>query len=105
MTLARHRQLAILWVGLSVASSAFPIVAGLLDANSLPTWLGPLAVALAAVTALLGFYLLSAAGRSISDSNAAFRYRVLQVCSTVMAIGLAWRAWPLVTVLPAWSPT
>lgn len=119
MSSERLRQLAIAWIGLFVVSTAFPVVAGLLDTYAMPSWLGPLDVAFAVVTALLGFYLVTAAGPSIGQSSEALSYRVLRAAAsaflilivvfflapeavnwTVMAIGLAWRAWLLVIVLP-----
>jgi hypothetical protein len=112
-------RLAYLWIGLFVASVAFPIVASLIAESARPAWMGPLDVVVAGVTVFVGFLLLGAAGRAIDRSAEARAYRLIRGAAsgflvvlavffvapqavdwTVLAIGLAWRAWLFVVVTP-----
>lgn len=104
--------------GLFVVSTAFPVVASLLRSPA-PAWLGIADVAVAAVLLACGF-LIAAKGSVKADSAAlGLSLRVLRgganlllglivlfflageyVKWDILLLGLAWRAWLFVWVLP-----
>ena len=107
----------ILWVLVTAASTAFPIIAGArLVAPS--TALGVADVAFAAAYAVLGMMLLTRARNGISKDAVFESYRLVQLGSyaiivllalfllgisldwPVLSIGLAWRAFLAIAVLP-----
>jgi hypothetical protein len=113
------RRLAIAWIGLFGLSVAFPIVASLMPETARPSWLGPLDLTVAGLVIALALYLLTTVTGAIDLRAQALAYRVLRAISatflvlvaivllapraldwTVLGVGLAWRAWLLVIVLP-----
>jgi hypothetical protein len=120
MSQAAQRTVARVWVGLFILSTAFPVIAALITETARPSWLGPLDVAVAAVTILIGFALYGWNATRVDAGALAGAYRVIGPASVillvlvalyllapgsvdwvVLTIGLAWRAWLLITVLPA----
>ena len=116
------RTLARAFVALFTISTAFPIVAGLLRADQVPTVLGLADVAIAAVTVVVGLTLESRARSAnlVGEPERAASFRIIQRGSvallgllalflvgvalpqwSVLLAGLAWRAWLLIWVLPA----
>ena len=106
-------------VTLFVLSTAFPVVAGLLDAGSKPRWLGVADVAVAAVTFATAELVATRARSLATERHRARAFRVSQglfavipillvaffllgdrVDWTVLVIGLAWRAWLFLYTLP-----
>ncbi len=104
---------------LFVISTAFPILAALQETPA-PGVLGLVDVAVAALMALLGFTIDALSRPAVTDANRATAWWVLRgVAGTllllviiffarpglfrweVLLVGLAWRAWLLVWVLPA----
>jgi hypothetical protein len=101
-------------------STVFPIVAALLPATSVPAIVGLVDVALAAITIMAGFA-VDAYGRPIAtDADRARGWRVVSLVATVLPallvvfflvpgmfrwevllVGLAWRSWLLVWVIPS----
>jgi len=121
------RWLVVLGAALWIVSLAFPVVASLVETADLPRWVGVLDVALAgAVMLVMGVLTLCSQGRI--DARAQQRsYRVYRgalhlplllllifflvgerIKWNILLIGLAWRTWVLLTVLPAalalWQP-
>jgi hypothetical protein len=115
----RQRSLAILWIGLFALSVAFPVVASVMTESSRPALLGPSDLVVAAVTAVLGLYLLATAGNAVDLDAQAAGYRVVRLVSSaflvliavfvvnpsafdwaVLGVGLAWRAWLLIFTIP-----
>jgi hypothetical protein len=106
-------------VALFVVSTAFPVVAGFLDARSRPRWLGVADVAIAAVTFAAAALVTMRAGALTTDRHRARAFRASQgvlavipvllvaffvlgdrIDWTVLVIGLAWRAWLFLYTLP-----
>ena len=100
-------------------STAFPITASLLPATGAPTALGTLDVFVAAVVVTLGFGLEGAGRDRIAADDWTLAWRIIRVLATlpllllivffvradvlrwdVLLVGLAWRTWLLVWVLP-----
>ena len=112
------RQLVVAWVGLALISWIFPLVAGVVDFSIVPSWMGLLDVAFAAAYAGLGLFLLIRAGTNIAQPAIVDSYRIVQIGAfgiiillvafflgatprwEVLLIGLGWRAWLAITVLP-----
>jgi hypothetical protein len=109
------RAVALLFVG----STMFPIVAGLLHMPQPPRWLGVADVIVAAVLAVAVIVASARYSSAVTDEEpvAAHRVsaRVLAVVPvllavflmtgnrldwTVLVVGLAWRGWLLLSVLP-----
>lgn len=105
---------------LFVVSTAFPIVAALIPPSTTPSALGLLDVAVAAIVVMLGFTIESVARDRVSDGDRTVAWRVVRIVATVpllllivffmradivrwdvLLVGLAWRTWLLVWVLPA----
>jgi hypothetical protein len=103
-------------------SSVFPVVAGLSkDTASFPSWWGRLDVGLAFVLAIMVFVILALAQGRVTKpiEDATYRaYRVLIHAILALTVvfqiagdrivwinglpGIAWRAWLLLYILPAW---
>jgi hypothetical protein len=116
------RVLAVATAVVFLISSVFPVTAGLSkDTASFPEWWGPLDVGIAFFLALLAFAILGLTHGKVSQQieQASYRaYRVLTHGLLVMCVvfmvfgdhiilpncltGLAWRAWLLLYILPAW---
>jgi hypothetical protein len=121
------RWLIVLGAALWIVSLAFPVVASLVATANLPRWVGVLDVTLAgAVMLVMGIVTLRSQGRI--DAHAQQRsYRVYRgalhlplllliifflvgerIKWDILLIGLAWRTWVLLTILPAafalWQP-
>jgi hypothetical protein len=113
------RRLAMGWIGLFAISTAFPVIASLWSESSRPALLGPADVVVAAATVLLGFSILTKAQHAIGEADLARSYRIIRAGGSallvlvavflvapsavdwvVLTVGLAWRAWLLLTVLP-----
>lgn len=109
-----------LFLAMLVPTTAFPVVASLLPADQVPGWLGLLDVAVAAVFALLGFWIESTFGRRATEKDRARAWQLIRTGSagilvllalflldpglanwSVLIVGLAWRAWLVIWVLPA----
>jgi hypothetical protein len=104
---------------LFATSTLFPILAGFLREDQKPRWLGRLDVVIAAATAVSAM-MIAARNRSVvtdDDRVAALRHAQLvsgiipvllvlffvagdRVNWQVMVIGLAWRGWFLIAILP-----
>ena len=108
------------FVVLFTVSTAFPIIASLLPATSISTTLGALDVLVAAVVAVLGLAIESAARDRVGDDDRRIAWQVVRVLATipllllivffvradivrwdVLLVGLAWRTWLLLWVLPS----
>lgn len=108
------------FVVLFVVSTAFPVVASLLPSGGISTTLGALDVLVAAVVAVLGFAIESAARDRVGDDDRRIAWQVVRALATVpllllvvffvradivrwdvLLVGLAWRTWLLLTVLPS----
>jgi hypothetical protein len=114
------RRLGHTCITLFVVSTAFPVVAGVLDMNRPPRWLG---IADVAVAALLFAAAATVAARSrgtVTDHHRLSAFRISQAVATVipalllayfilgprvdwtvLVIGVAWRAWLLLYTLPS----
>ncbi len=107
------------FIVLFVISTAFPILAALQN-DPAPTVLGILDVAGAALMVLLGFTIEALSRPAVTDAHRALAWWVLRGIAgsllllvviffvqpglfrwEVLLVGLAWRAWLLVWVLPA----
>src|SRR5215210_3502462 len=114
----RPRVLARAFVALLAVSTAFPIVAGLLPAERVPTAMGLVDVAVAALTVIAGLALAARAQPLVGDPARAGAYRIVQLGSVailallglflagtsipqwgVLLAGLAWRAWLAIWVM------
>ena len=101
-------------------STAFPVVASFIATDEVPQLLGLADVAIAAVTAVTGFLLEARARELVTDSDRAQAWQIMRVAATgvllllalffvapdalhwdVLLIGLGWRAWLGVWVLPS----
>lgn len=101
-------------------STAFPIVAGVLNMPSPPRWLGVVDVAVAALLVGFCWVLSSRTQRYVTDRHRLAAQRLSQPVAavvplllaayflvgprvnwTVLVIGLAWRGWLLLHTLPA----
>ena len=101
-------------------SLLFPIVGSLLPPGDVPAWLGVLDVTVAAVAVALGFTIASMGLRRADDASKLAAYRLYRAVAilplvliagfflvgdrvnwSVLLLGLAWRAWLFVYVLPA----
>jgi hypothetical protein len=102
-------------------STAFPLAAGLLGAPKPPAWMGIADVAIALLLLVAGFAVVARGPKTFDPSTTALAFRVLRAVSgvfllllvlffvapdainwPVLLVGLAWRAWLFVLVLPAW---
>ena len=100
-------------------STLFPIVAGLWNVAQPPRWLGVADVAVAGLLLFSAFALVSRAKTAVRDPHRVAALRISQTALgviplllalfflvgdrigwTVLVIGLAWRAWLLLYVLP-----
>lgn len=107
------------FIALFAISTAFPILAALQE-EAAPAFLGLLDVAVAALMALLGFTIDALSRPTVTDAHRATAWWVLRGVAgvllllviiffaqpglfrwEVLLVGLAWRAWLLVWVLPA----
>lgn len=116
----QNRPLVLFAFSLFILSTAFPVVASLIPAETLPTWVGVLDVALAFAVVVIMFW-IDAKGRNHAHDQAkelAYQvYRALghlfllllvifflagdRVNWQVLLPGLAWRFWVLFYVLPS----
>jgi hypothetical protein len=106
---------------LFIVSSAFPVVASVLPAERMPRWMGIVDVVLAAALVTVGLVVFSRKPSEFAGPVVAtgfWAYRALSNTFLVLLAlffvageyiqwkillpGLAWRAWFLVLVLPAW---
>jgi hypothetical protein len=107
-------------VALFVVSTAFPVVAGILNADRPPRWLGIADVAVAAVLFVVAVMVVSGVRNAIGDGHRIGAFLVGQRLTgviplllvgyfvlgprinwVVLVIGLAWRAWLLFYTLPS----
>lgn len=101
-------------------STAFPVVASLMAVEKPPRWVGLLDVTLAFAVVMMGLALVSRAGREYDPTVVGSAFRIYRASATaflvlpslflllgerikwnVLLMGLAWRAWLFVYVLPA----
>jgi len=118
-TAISDRSLARLFAALFAVSTAMPVIGGFIDADRHP-WLGPTDVALAALWFGTAMMLVRRFGARIGPEDRQFGYRISRMAATaallllpaflifhdaihwdVLVVGLAWRAWLLVTAAPA----
>ena len=104
---------------LFVLSTLFPIVAGFWNVAQPPRWLGVADVVVAALLLFSAFTLVNRAKSAVTDSHRVAALHISQmaltviplllvlffllgdrIAWTVLVIGLAWRAWLLLFVLP-----
>ena len=114
------RPLVRLGAGVFGVSTLFPLVAGIVPAGLLPSWVGIVDVGLAIILVILMLVLVGLAGSSIQSRVKQFAYEVYRGAASllivlliayfvfgneinwnVLLIGLAWRAWVLFYSLPA----
>ena len=112
--LARGCEMAFL------VSATFPIVASVLATNDKPLWLGIADVAVAALLVGIAFAVNARFSRDVTDVDRVAAFRGSQITAlvipvllvvfflagnrvdwTVLVIGLAWRGWLLLIVLPS----
>jgi hypothetical protein len=105
---------------LIAVSTAFPVVASLIPGDEVPATMGIVDVALAGVVAVLGFWIDSRSIQSVTDRHRSTAWRIIRILATtllllmvvyfirpdivhwdVLLLGLAWRAWLFIWVLPA----
>ncbi|HEY7591346.1 MAG TPA: hypothetical protein VH723_10155 [Candidatus Limnocylindrales bacterium] len=105
---------------LFAVSTAFPILASFFQAEALPSPLGPLDVAIAVATILLGLAIEAGFRDSATDEDGLLAWRVVRILASVplvllavyllrpdtfrwdvLLVGLAWRVWLLVWILPS----
>jgi len=122
VSLARRWGRPLVRLGTAVfgVSSLFPLVAGIVPAALLPSWVGLVDVALAVILIGLMLALVSLGGSNIHSRVKQFAYEVYRAAASllivlmivyfvfgshinwsVLLIGLAWRAWVLFYTLPA----
>ena len=108
------------FVALFGVSTAFPVVAALLPSSATPGLLGALDVIVAAAVIVTGFVIESAARDHVTDDDRRIAWRVVRVLANlpllllilffvradivrwdVLLVGLAWRSWLLLWVLPS----
>jgi hypothetical protein len=113
-------QAAQAFVVLFLLSTAFPVAAGLLPLSAVSNALGVLDVVVAGVVLVLGFAIESAAREQVTDDDRRLAWRVVRVLANVpllllivffvrsdivrwdvLLVGLAWRTWLLLWVLPS----
>jgi hypothetical protein len=113
------RALARTSVGLFALSTAFPVVAGVLNMPQPPRWLGTADVVVAAVLFVVAATVATRTRRVVTDSHRLVAFRNSQsiigaiplllaayfiagprVNWTVLVVGLAWRGWLLLYTLP-----
>ena len=107
---------------LFLISSVFPIAASLSkDTSAYPKWWGVLDVSLAFLLAILAFIIYGLASNKVNQSIEAATYRAYRILIHVIFVlllifflagdritwinglpGIAWRAWLLLYILPAW---
>lgn len=114
------RGLAWACVELGAVSTAFPIIASLLPPDAVPAFIGLVDVAVAGVLVLLAFWLEARARPHVTLEHRADAYRLIRLASvslivllvvffltpasvnwTVLLVGLGWRAWLAIWVLPS----
>ncbi len=115
-----NRRLARACLILFAASTAFPLAAGFLNSDRPVKWLGIADVLVAAVLVGVAITVATRFQRSIRDEDRVVAFRISQSVSLaipvflvcfflagsrvnwqVMVIGLAWRAWLFLHVLPS----
>jgi hypothetical protein len=108
------------FVVLFAVSTAFPIVAAVLPGDVAPPLMGALDVGLAALTVIVAVTLESRSRETVTEGDRAAAWRVTRLGTTsllallvvffvapstfrwdILLVGLAWRAWLLIWVLPA----
>jgi hypothetical protein len=108
------------FVEVFAVSTAFPVIAALLEPGSVPQVVGLLDVAIAAITVVVAFALDGRVRADVTDADRAKAYRWLRIGAVVLlvllgtffltpglfawdvlVIGLAWRAWLITWVLPS----
>lgn len=108
------------FVVLFAVSTAFPVIASLLPPSGISTTLGAIDVLVAAVVVALGFAIENAARDRVGDDDRRVAWQVVRVLATipllllivffvradivrwdVLLVGLAWRTWLLLWVLPS----
>ena len=108
------------FVALFAISTAFPIVASLVEADALPRLVGVLDVVVAALTIVVGLLLETRARDIVTAGHRATAWRILRLASSailgllvvffvapdavawpVLVLGLAWRTWLIVWILPS----
>ncbi len=123
----KGRTLVIVSLVLFVISTAFPVVAGLVRAEDLPSWLGLVDVSLALVFVIAVFALDGMNKQKVSEQVIQVSYRIYRAMGTLPLIllvifflagsairweillpGLAWRTWIFIYMLPIgltlWNP-
>jgi hypothetical protein len=107
-------------VEVGTVSTAFPIIESLLPADSIPAVIGLVDVALGAVLVVLAFLVETRAGPRVTVAHRASAYRLIRPASAsllallvvffltpasvnwaVLLVGVAWRAWLAIWVLPS----
>ena len=113
------RALGWAFIEVGTVSTAFPIIASLLP-DQLPSIVGMVDVALAGVFVLLAFWVDARARPLATDAHRLKSFRIVRTASasllvllavffvspasvswTVLLVGLAWRAWLAIWVLPS----
>jgi hypothetical protein len=117
----RERSLAAFGAALFAVSTALPIAASVSRMEKPPTWIGVLDVSIAGALMVVAFVTMARGGGRIDERVRDTSYRAYRASSNVLplllaaffllgdrlewdvlVIGLAWRAWVLWYVLPAW---
>lgn len=107
-------------IEVGTVSTAFPIIASLLSADQLPSIVGLVDVALGGVFVLLAFWVDARARPLVTEAHRLKAFRIVRTGSaallvllamyfvspasvswTVLLVGLAWRAWLGIWVLPS----
>jgi hypothetical protein len=103
-----------------VLSSAFPLIASFMHVDNRPRWLGVADVVVAAMLAMASFATAARTQALVSDVDRAAAFRALSRLAsaipvllaaylfvfgetldwTVLVVGLGWRAWLLLVILP-----
>lgn len=108
------------FVALFGVSTALPVVAALLPSSATPAVLGAIDVIVAAAVIVTGFVIESAARVQVTDGDRRVAWRVVRILANVpllllilffvrpdivrwdvLLVGLAWRTWLLLWVLPS----
>jgi hypothetical protein len=114
------RRLGYVCLVLFVGSGIFPIAAGVLAVDVVPRWIGIADVATAGALFAAAIAVITRSGKSVTDEDKVTALKALQRLSLavpallvlflvwgggirwdVMIVGLAWRVWLLVQILPA----
>ena len=114
------RALAWAYIEVGAVSTAFPIIASLLPPDAVPAFIGLVDVAMAGVLVVIAFWLEARARPHVTLEHRVEAYRVIRLASvsllvllvvffltpanvnwTVLLVGLAWRAWLAIWVLPS----